>query len=362
LPPLLTPSSASITGIRALKGKVESFKGSLKAYFDSLNAEIIAFQETKVGDKIETVEEGLLHVEGYESFWSICKRKAGYSGVVTYVKKGLTVAARADFGRIEFESEGRLMMTDHGSFVFFNIYFPNSGNGDRLEYKMDFYKWFEGICDSLLAEGRKIIVAGDVNTTHTELDIWCPEKLTSGGLFKEERVWMDHLFERTDKELFIDSFRKLHPTLRKYTWWDVKSNQRVTDQGYRLDYFLINESYFDQVKESEMMTDQLGSDHCPIYLELQPQSVPPVTSIIPLSSEKIRARQPKILSFFAAVKKKPAPIAAPSALPPATQSESSTTAQITLIDLPEPASKEKRERENETIVEDSPETKRAKLV
>lgn len=289
----------------------------MKAYFDSLDAEVFVFQETKVGSTMKDLEDSLLHIEGYESFWSLCTRKPGYSGVATYVKKGLTVDARREFGRSEFDCEGRVMLTDHGSFVLFNVYFPNSGNGDRLDYKMEFYKWFENLCDEYLKQGRQIIVAGDVNTTYGEIDIWCPEKLKQ-GLFEVERKWMEHLFcERTDSEPFVDTFRHLHPTWRKYSWWDVKSNMRITDQGYRLDYFIVNQKFLAQIIDSDMMTDQLGSDHCPIVLTLKPQEVPQTKNKIhQLSSEKIRASQPKISSFFTKQKKAPTPLPAPSSSSP----------------------------------------------
>ena len=262
------------------------------------------FQETKVGSTMKDLEDCLLHIDGYESFWSLCTRKSGYSGVATFVKKGLTVDARREFGRPEFDCEGRVMMTDHGSFLLFNVYFPNSGNGDRLDYKMEFYKWFESVCDEYLKQGRQIVIAGDVNTTHGEIDIWCPDKLKQ-GLFDVERKWMDHFFsERTNLEPFVDTFRALHPTSIKYSWWDVKSNLRITDQGYRLDYFMVNKSFMRQIVESDMMTDQLGSDHCPLFLILKPQKVPPTTKLHPLSSEKVRASQPKISSFFSVASKK----------------------------------------------------------
>lgn len=336
----------------------------MKAYFDSLDAEIIAFQETKVANNMAQIEDVVIHIEGYESFWSICKKKPGYSGVVTYVKKGLTLDAKNEFSRKDFDDEGRVIMTDHGSFLFFNVYFPNSGNGDRLPYKMDFYRWFEELCDGYLAQGRKIIVAGDVNTTHSELDIWSPEKLTS-GLFKDERVWMDHFFQRQDKEAFVDTFRKLHPTARKYTWWDVKNNLRIVDSGYRLDYFLVNASFMPQVQESEMMTEQLGSDHCPIYLILEPQQVPERTSVPALSSDKIRAKQPKISSFFSVAKK--TTTAASSSGGSLTTTTSKTSETIITTDLgkiepDDPPVKEKQSRPSSTSTHLEPEPKRLKLV
>ena len=353
---------------------MESFKGSLKAFFDSLDAQIFVFQETKIGSNLKEVKDDLLHIDGYESFWSPCKKRPGYSGVVTYVKTGLTVDARCEFGNPEFDCEGRIMMTDHGSFLLFNVYFPNSGNGDRLDYKMDFYRWFENICDGYLKEGRQIVIAGDVNTTHRDIDIWCPEKLEQ-GLFAEERKWMDHLFTRIDTEPFVDSFRELHPFSRKYSWWDVKSNLRITDQGYRLDYFLLNKKFFEEVLQSDMMTEQLGSDHCPIFLTLKPQTVPAVSKPPTLSSDLIKARQPKISSFFKPKSQSaPIAIAAPSAAPsdpsntnekPVAANETTqNTATQTSLGLSEPNAREtireKRERDQESALED-PEPKRPKL-
>lgn len=296
-----------------------------------MGAEVFVFQETKVGSTLKDLEESLLYVEGYESFYSLCTKKAGYSGVATYVKKGMTIDAKSEFGEISFDCEGRIMMTDHGSFLLFNVYFPNSGGGpERLEYKMNFYRWFERILDSYLEKGRNIIVAGDVNTTHQEIDIWCPEKLRD-GLYAVERLWMDRFFgERDGKEPFVDTFRKLHPTAPKYTWWDVKSNMRITDQGYRIDYALVNEKFMDQVLESEMMTEQLGSDHCPIYVVLKPQITPTVTKYPALSSERIKARQPRISTFFTRVKKTTS--IEPSSSAPV--SRTTTTIETTEITLP----------------------------
>lgn len=330
-------------GIRALRTKVEAFKGSFKAFLDSLEAEVFVFQETKVGSTLKDLEETLLHVDGYESYYSLCTRKSGYSGVATYVKKGLTVDAKATFGKIEFEEEGRVMMTDHGSFVLFNVYFPNAGRDEhRLDFKMSFYRWFEDIIDSYVAQKKNVIVAGDVNTTHKEIDIWCPERLHQ-GMYSTERKWMDSLLgEREGKEKFIDTFRFLNPTAARYTWWDVKQNLRITDQGYRIDYLLVNESFNDQVLKSEIMKEQLGSDHCPIYLVLRPQSVPIVSKPPSLSSEAIKARQPRISSFFAKASSK----ATSSASPTPNTSSNVTGSSITSVGFV--MNNEKKESENST--------------
>jgi exodeoxyribonuclease-3 len=151
------------------------------------------------------------------------KKTKGYSGTATFVKSGLTHDAKVAFGTAQFDDEGRVVMTDHGAFVLFNVYFPNSGKvrlflssvnkqykqtvlssdskgEDRRQFKVAFYHWFRGICDDLIAKGRQVIVCGDVNTTHKEIDYHGQKLIFSD----EERGWLDLMF---DKSQFVDMFR-----------------------------------------------------------------------------------------------------------------------------------------------------------
>lgn len=203
------------------------------------------------------------------------------------------------FGKDEYDDEGRIIMTDHINFILFNVYFPNSRNGTRLSYKLGFYEWFKDIVKEYIHKHkRKVIVTGDVNSPHSSIDLFEPEVFDEGK-YTKEREWLDNiLLSRSDNmggEIgFIDAFRFLNKNKRKYTWWKYR---RSLEKGYRIDYFFVDEDFKDNIESCDMMTEQLGSDHCPIYLILNIDIVK--TDIVAsLSSEKKLKSQPKIFSFF----------------------------------------------------------------
>lgn len=283
--------SWNVNGLRAIVPKLEQ---KLEAFFASYSADIVCFQETKI-NSFNWLDDDLSHVNGYESFWAFPKRRKGWSGVVTYCKKGLTIDAKNSFGVRKFDEEGRVVMTDHQTFVLFNVYFPNAGRGEeRLKYKLEFYEWFRKLClDLVQNQQRNVIIVGDVNTAHKEIDVHRPDSSATGFL-PEERQWIDEFLASG----FIDIFRYLHPTTIAYSWWDPKSSKRIEDKGWRLDYAFVNSKFVHEVVECVYLKNVFGSDHCPLILTLKSKPQLGPHSSPELSSDNLRKRQGKIRSFF----------------------------------------------------------------
>jgi len=149
----------------------------------------------------------------------------------------------------------------------FNLYVPNGGRDhSRVPFKLDFYTALLDLCDSMHAEGKNIIICGDINTAHQEIDVNNPKsKSKITGFLPEERVWITRFLEHG----FVDVFRELYPEKVQYTYWSYISNQRVKNNGWRLDYFLVSEALIPIVKDVKTHPDVLGSDHCPVTLILE---------------------------------------------------------------------------------------------
>eukprot|EP00742_Colponemidia_sp_Colp-10_P008738 GILJ01009482.1.p1 GENE.GILJ01009482.1~~GILJ01009482.1.p1 ORF type:complete len:410 (+),score=50.76 GILJ01009482.1:23-1231(+) len=296
--------SWNVNSLRALdKRLAETSYRSLNELFKKLDADIYCFQETKMTETM--LDYSLATIEGYESYWSFTKGNKGYSGVVTYCRVA-PLHAHEGFGVSEFDQEGRCVMTDHGSFILFNLYFPNSGSGDdRMKYKVAFHEAFQSEVEKLLHQGRNIIVTGDVNIAHTELDVWHPAKFMakqSAGCSTRERNWIDRFL----KCGFKDAYRELHPNDKVFSWWDQRNvRARICNEGWRIDYFFVSSSFFDQVVESDILTKVVGSDHCPITLLLKEQPPLPIHDLPP-NTGRLRAPLPtpstnsqlSLLKFF----------------------------------------------------------------
>ena len=249
--------SWNVNGIRAIHKK------NALEWFHEQKPEILCFQETKAQE--EQLPKALVEVEGYHSYFVSAERK-GYSGVGMYsslepkdVKPG--------FGIKKFDSEGRTMVADFGKFVLFNIYFPNGKqNKDRLKYKMDFYDAFLKYANKLKDDGLDIIICGDVNTAHKEIDLARPkENEKVSGFLPEERAWIDKLLDNG----YLDTFRMFNDKPAQYTWWDMKTRARDRNIGWRIDYFYISKSLEKKIKSATIHSDIMGSDHCPIEIEVQ---------------------------------------------------------------------------------------------
>ena len=249
--------SWNVNGIRAVAGK--GFAESVA----KMDADIVGVQEIKA--TVDQLSPEITDMAPYKSYFYSAERK-GYSGTGLYTKKE-PLEISYGLGTEEFDHEGRVIRADYGDFVLFNIYFPNGGRGDDfVKFKLRFYDCFLDLVTELQSQGREVICCGDVNTAHKEIDLSNPKANSKvSGFLPEERVYMDKFAERG----LIDTFRMLHPDKAEaYSWWSYKTHARERNVGWRIDYFFVTEGLRSKVKESEMMSDVMGSDHCPIYLDL----------------------------------------------------------------------------------------------
>ena len=246
--------SWNVNGIRAIEKK---------GFFEWMHKEspdILCLQETKAHP--DQLTETFLKRKGYHVYWASAEKK-GYSGVAIYTKK--EPKSVLGLGDAEFDSEGRTLMADYGDFVLFNIYYPNGGQGNkRVPFKMRFYDVFLKKVEKLRKAGRKIIITGDVNTAHTEIDLARPKQNEKNtGFLPEERQWMGKFFECG----YVDTFRHFYKEPGHYTWWDYKTGARARDVGWRIDYFFVSENLLPNLKKAFILKDVVGSDHCPVGIE-----------------------------------------------------------------------------------------------
>jgi exodeoxyribonuclease-3 len=253
--------------LRLLSWNVNGFRAVYKKGFrDWLHKDapdILCLQETKAEES--QIQKELKEVEGYH--WAFCSSKAkkGYSGVAIFSKeKPLKITE--GFGKDAFDIEGRTLVAEFPGFTLCNVYFPNGKSGDvRQQYKMDFYRHFQEFTTGLRRQGKSVIVCGDVNTAHKEIDLARPkENSTISGFLPEERAWIDGFLASG----FVDSLRMFNQKPGQYSWWDMKSGARARNVGWRIDYFYVSEDLKPKVKNAWISPEVLGSDHCPVALEL----------------------------------------------------------------------------------------------
>lgn len=249
--------SWNINGIRAIEKK---------GFIDWLQKEqpdILGLQEIKAMP--EQLSENLLSPEGYHSFFNPAQRK-GYSGTATYSKtKPLNVVN--GIGESKFDEEGRVLITEFKDFSLFNIYFPNGKmSRERLQYKLDFYDKCLEVFDQYVKNGKNIIVMGDYNTAHNPIDLARPQENENiSGFLKIERDWLNKIVDHG----YIDCFRHFNKEPDNYTWWSMRTRARERNVGWRIDYFFTNKNFVSELKNCYHLNDILGSDHCPIVLELR---------------------------------------------------------------------------------------------
>ena len=248
--------SWNVNGIRAIVKK--TFFTDLKL----LDPDILCIQETKA--QPEQLADELINVEGYHSYFSSAVRK-GYSGVAIYTKAE-PKSIKKGFGIEKFDSEGRILIAEYSEFILFNIYYPNGkAREERLRYKMDFYDAFLAYADKLKKKGKNLVICGDVNTAHKKIDLARPkENEKISGFLPEERAWMDKFVEHG----YIDTFRMFNREPENYTWWDMMTRARERNVGWRIDYFFVSENFKKKVKDAFILSEVMGSDHCPIGIEI----------------------------------------------------------------------------------------------
>ncbi len=252
----LTLFSWNVNGIRAVHKK-----GAFDWFFKD-KPDILCIQETKA--QADQVPDQLKQIEGYHAYFCSAEKK-GYSGVAIYSKTEPNKISKG-LGIEKFDSEGRTLSAEYDNFVLFNIYFPNGkASKERLKYKLDFYDTFLEYALKLKQAGKNIIICGDINTAHKEIDLARPkENEKTSGFLAEERAWIDKLISHG----FIDTFRLFDDKPGNYTWWDMKTRARERNIGWRIDYFFISESLRRNIKRADIYQQIMGSDHCPIGIEL----------------------------------------------------------------------------------------------
>ncbi len=244
--------SWNVNGLRACVGK------DFENQFKELDADFFCLQETKM-------QEGQLDLqfEGYESYWNYAEKK-GYSGTAIYTKhKPLNVSY--GMGVEEHDHEGRIITLEYDQFYLVTCYTPNSQTElKRLDYRMTWEDDFRKFLKSLDAK-KPVIICGDLNVAHEEIDIKNPKtNRRNAGFTDEEREKMTVLLN----DGFTDSFRYLHPDEVTYSWWSYRFKAREKNAGWRIDYFLVSDRIKEQITEAKIHTEIMGSDHCPVEVDL----------------------------------------------------------------------------------------------
>lgn len=244
--------SWNVNGLRACVGK------GFCEIFESLNADFFCLQETKM-------QEGQLDISfpGYESYWNYADKK-GYSGTAVFTKhKPLSVTY--GLGIDEHDHEGRVITLEMESFYLVTVYTPNSQDGlRRLDYRMRWEDDFQAHLHKL-DESKPVIVCGDLNVAHQEIDLKNPKtNRKNAGFTDEERAKMTQLLENG----FMDSFRTLYPEQITYSWWSYRFRAREKNAGWRIDYFLLSNRLRDQLSDAKIHTEIYGSDHCPVEVDV----------------------------------------------------------------------------------------------
>jgi exodeoxyribonuclease-3 len=247
----------NVNGIRAIKGK------GFFDWFHKESPDILCLQETKA--QLDQLDTDLKEPQGYHTCWAYPERK-GYSGVAVFTKEE-PLDIRYDFGADVLDMEGRVIIAEYPTFTLFNIYFPNGKMGpERLKYKMDFYDEFLKYADALKTRGRKLVICGDVNTAHKEIDLARPKENSKvSGFLPEERAWIDKFISHG----YVDTFRRFNQEPNQYTWWDMKSGARQRNVGWRIDYFFVSENLLPSLTGAFIQPEVTGSDHCPIGITLK---------------------------------------------------------------------------------------------
>ena len=244
--------SWNVNGLRAVAGK------GFADIFESFDADFVCLQETKL-------QAGQLDLEflGYESYWNYAQKK-GYSGTAIYTRQH-PLSVTYGIGIEEHDTEGRVITLEFPEFYLVNVYTPNSQDGlRRLPYRMEWEDAFrQYLCG--LAARKGVIVCGDMNVAHEEIDLKNPAtNHLNAGFSDEERAKMTQLLDAG----FVDTWRSLHPGEAKYSWWSYRMNARERNVGWRIDYFLVSENLRAKIQDTDILNDIFGSDHCPVELTM----------------------------------------------------------------------------------------------
>ncbi|RAP38937.1 exodeoxyribonuclease III [Candidatus Marinamargulisbacteria bacterium SCGC AAA071-K20] len=250
--------SWNVNGIRACVKKDAYF-----SFLDTHNPDILFLQETKA--HVVDIPDNIQNPTGYYGVWHSAEKK-GYSSVAM-ITKHKPKQVFEGMGNEKYDCEGRVVGAEFDKFVVFGVYFPNgSQSPERLQYKFDFYQDFFAFCQEFRAEGKNVIICGDYNTAHNEIDLARPkENQGNSGFMPKEREWMDKVI---DEMGYIDTFREFHKEPERYSWWSYRTAARKRNIGWRIDYVMTNKDFKPYIKDAEIHDDVLGSDHCPVSLTI----------------------------------------------------------------------------------------------
>lgn len=245
--------SWNVNGLRACMGK------GFPDFLEQSDADFICIQETKMQP-----EQNEYHPDGYFQYWNSAVRK-GYSGTAVFAKKE-PLSIQYDIGIPEHGDEGRVITLEYDSFFLVTVYTPNSKRDlSRLAYRMQWEDDFRAYCKALDAQ-KPVIICGDMNVAHQEIDLRHPKNNRgNSGFTDEERAKFTELLQSG----FTDTFRYLYPDRADaYSWWSYLYHARDTNAGWRIDYFLVSDRIREQIVDAKILTEVYGSDHCPVSLEI----------------------------------------------------------------------------------------------
>lgn len=232
-------------------------------WFKKQSADVVALQEIKV--KPEQLDSALKNPGKYHGFWHPAD-KPGYSGVALFTKKE-PLAVRYGLGHKKIDHEGRVITAEFKNVIVINSYFPNSRRDhSRLPFKLEFCKLFAKHVEKERAKGKSVLLCADWNIAHTEIDLKNPKSnQKNAGFLPEERAWLTGFL----KKGYIDTFRHLNPEPGHYTWWSYRPGVREKNVGWRLDYFLLDQDSKKRLKSAHHQPEVMGSDHCPVRVEIR---------------------------------------------------------------------------------------------
>jgi exodeoxyribonuclease-3 len=251
-----TVVSWNVNGLRAV------LKKGFADWLQESKPDVLCLQESRVLPSDLTEAE--LSPKGYTSVFTPAQKK-GYSGVATFSRtEPLSVST---LGKKEFDDEGRAQAIEFKNYTVVNCYFPNSqAERKRLEYKLRFVTAIKRYCDKLVKDGKNVILCGDYNIAHTEIDLARPKpNQDNPGYYIEEREAMTKFL----KGGYVDTFRHFNPDPGHYTWWSYRAGARGNNVGWRIDYHCVNKDFIDRVKKSVIYSDVMGSDHCPLAVTIK---------------------------------------------------------------------------------------------
>ena len=257
-PDTLTLLSWNVNGIRAI------YRKGFLDWLEQARPDILCLQETRA--EPDQLPWDLRQPLNYDSYWNASTRKRGYSGT-GLLTLSTPLSVEFGLGDPEFDQEGRTIIARYPTFTLINYYFPNgSRDHSRVPFKLAFYDAFLKKCEQLRGEGQAVIFCGDVNTAHKEIDLARPrDNQNTTGFLPEERAWLDAVV----KAGYVDTFRFFHPDLAgQYTWWSMPTRARERNVGWRIDYFFVAVEIMPRVKDAFILPHVMGSDHCPVGIEL----------------------------------------------------------------------------------------------